>query len=430
MLFICFLETGFIINRIYLLIAPILGLVLPVLKFPILNYTPPLLKTVKLPALKIKDSTQSFNGVTIIDIKPDVIILLWLVGVAFFFYLFIKKLYVLHRIKKSATPTYINKTRVYIIPNSKDCFTFLNTICIGDLLPEDEKQTIFLHENIHKTHRHGWDLVFYELLRVIFWFNPLLYFFQKELKLLHEYIADCIVIKQINKKAYYQKLLSQVFNTSDISFVNTFFNKYSLKNRIIMLQKSNQKPSKIKYLLLIPIISSLIFYSSCTQQSKSVSQNIADLKVALEEGSVTIEDKQALEDLLNNFPPAPPTPANPFEDREFTFETIDKSPVYPGCEGDNEALKKCFSEKIHNLVSDNFDVNLAKKLHLTGKQRITAMFKIDKNGKITNIKVRASHPDLEKETKRVLQLLPKMTPGEFKYQKVGVLYSLPIIFEI
>ena len=55
-------------------------------------------------------------------------------------------------------------------------------------------------------------------------------------------------------------------------------------------------------------------------------------------------------------------------------------------------------------------------------------FTIDENGTVSNIKTRATHPQLEEEAKRVIKLLPQIIPGQQSGRKVGVVYSLPIVF--
>ncbi|HBO29337.1 MAG TPA: energy transducer TonB, partial [Leeuwenhoekiella sp.] len=43
---------------------------------------------------------------------------------------------------------------------------------------------------------------------------------------------------------------------------------------------------------------------------------------------------------------------------------------------------------------------------------------------------RGPHPRLEQEAARVIKLLPQMTPGMQRGKAVGVLYSLPIVFQV
>ena len=119
------------------------------------------------------------------------------------------------------------------------------------------------------------------------------------------------------------------------------------------------------------------------------------------------------------------------EEAEVPFAVIENVPVFPGCEkGDNNAKRKCMSDKIQEFVSKNFNTDLASDLGLSGRQRITVLFKIDKTGAITGVQSRAPHPGLEKEAARVINKLPKMQPGKQRGKAVIVPYSLPIVFVV
>jgi len=119
------------------------------------------------------------------------------------------------------------------------------------------------------------------------------------------------------------------------------------------------------------------------------------------------------------------------EDIEVPFAVIENVPIYPGCEsGNNEAKKKCMSEKIADFVNKKFNTDLAGDLGLSGRQRINVIFKIDKNGDIVGVRARAPHPKLEAEAARVINLLPKMKPGKQRGKAVTVPYSLPILFQV
>lgn len=117
---------------------------------------------------------------------------------------------------------------------------------------------------------------------------------------------------------------------------------------------------------------------------------------------------------------------------DVPFAIIENAPIFPGCESlPKSEQKKCLSDNITDLVNKKFNVDLAADLGLTpGKKRISVIFKIDKNGEVTDIQARAPHPRLEKEAIRVVSLIPKMTPGKQRGRAVGVKYSLPIVFNV
>lgn len=133
----------------------------------------------------------------------------------------------------------------------------------------------------------------------------------------------------------------------------------------------------------------------------------------LNPGDMTLEDK-------------------PVEPEDVIFERIEQVPIYPGCENKktNEDKRKCMSDKITQLIQRKFNTNLGGELGLSGKQVIRTQFKIDKTGHVIDVKVRGTHPDLENEAERVINTIPEMTPGKQRDKNVGVIYTLPIIFEV
>jgi len=117
---------------------------------------------------------------------------------------------------------------------------------------------------------------------------------------------------------------------------------------------------------------------------------------------------------------------------DIPFLVIENVPVFPGCTGNNKELRACFSAKMSKFVSKKFNAELASDIGLEqgSVQRIFVMFKIDKNGNIANIQARAPHKKLQQEAIRVINLLPKMTPGKQRGRAVGVRYGLPIVFKV
>ena len=116
---------------------------------------------------------------------------------------------------------------------------------------------------------------------------------------------------------------------------------------------------------------------------------------------------------------------------EVSFSSVENVPIFPGCEkGNNAKRSKCMSEKISKFVQKRFNTKLAGNLGLSGRQRISVIFKIDKLGDVVGVRARAPHPKLEDEAIRVINLLPKMKPGMQLGKAVIVPYSLPIIFEV
>jgi hypothetical protein len=115
---------------------------------------------------------------------------------------------------------------------------------------------------------------------------------------------------------------------------------------------------------------------------------------------------------------------------EVPFAAIEKAPIFPNCEN-TEDSKLCFQESVQEYVSKKFNTSLANELGLdSGKKKVYVQFTIDKEGNITEVKARGPHQALEEEAIRVIDMLPKMTPGEHNGKKVGVTYTLPITLTV
>ena len=114
------------------------------------------------------------------------------------------------------------------------------------------------------------------------------------------------------------------------------------------------------------------------------------------------------------------------------FAVIEDVPIYPGCEiyEENDKRKSCLAEKVMVFVQQGFNTDLASELGLDGRQRISVQFKIDRNGDVVDVRARAPHPRLEQEAIALVSSLPKMVPGKQRGKPVGVLYALPILFQV
>ena len=114
---------------------------------------------------------------------------------------------------------------------------------------------------------------------------------------------------------------------------------------------------------------------------------------------------------------------------DVPFAAIQNPAIFPGCEKAKDK-KQCFSDKVTRYISKNFNTGLAEELGLSGVQRMAAMFKIDINGKVSEVRVRAANPELQKEFERTLKGLPQMVPASQNGRKVNLLFSLPLVFRV
>ena len=103
-------------------------------------------------------------------------------------------------------------------------------------------------------------------------------------------------------------------------------------------------------------------------------------------------------------------------------------PVFPGCEK-KKNKRKCFQKKMLNHISKNLQYPvIAQKMNIQG--RVYVQFIIDTDGSATGIRSRGPHKTLEREANRIIQKLPKMTPGKHRGKPVRVPFFIPITFKI
>ncbi|MCH4822051.1 M56 family metallopeptidase [Gramella lutea] len=480
-------ETFFNYNRLYLLITPVLAFIIPYLKLQfIVNSVPENARLIIPPSLTTQPELYVQNlPLVIINTEgawePNWWVLSYLTGFIISLGFFGCKYFHLKKLKNSGSSAYENGIRIINVPESKIAYTFFNTIYLGNDLSKKEKQQILSHELVHVKQKHTYDLVFFEFLKVVIWFNPLVYIFQSRIAGVHEYIADHEVVKTVSRKTYFEQLLNSAFNTKDISFTNQFFNQSLIKKRIVMLQKNkSSKLSKFKFLLVVPLMLAMLTYVACSDDQKI--ENITEQSNAENFLTVEIEDfenrtpeekakmKEAFDELANsegytavkiidkkktiiynkNAPDG--TPSITVENNngktsklnsnnsqeglekygdEIPYAVIEKTPAYKGCqEYTGEVRKKCTSTEISSFVNENFDTSLGKKLGLTGINRVIVQFRIDETGEIQDVKARAPHPELEAEAIRVIASIPQMEPGKHNGKLVSVMYSLPIAFKV
>ncbi|MFT5102768.1 MAG: bla regulator protein BlaR1 [Candidatus Latescibacterota bacterium] len=455
-------ETFFQCNRLYLLGTPLLSMVLPFLQFSAIQQAIPKEYSIQLPAVLIGNiSTRlpvvALDGIAISEASSlgfsvfEIIIGIWAIGAVVAIILLTFKLVRLIRLRLQGRLTEVNGIQIRMLKETDIAFSFFNTIFIGEELSEAQMATIVLHERMHVKQLHSLDLLFFELLRVVFWFNPAVYAFQNRMVLLQEYIADANVAKRQDKLSYYQELLAQVFKTESISFINTFFNHSLIKKRITMLQKSKSKKIvQIKYLFLLPLIAGMLLYTACTETPESIENQVSQeyvtggenseiiqrvndlLEAVAKKGNISKEEEDALRS-LNVLTSEEGVNHSDFdtvkEILSLPIGVIEKVPTYPGCTGDNQALRECLSQHISTFVGSEFNTKVGGK-EITGKQRVVVIFKIDITGKASEVRAKAAFPALEKEAVRVVSKLPQMLPGEQDGKAVGVMYSLPIVFEV
>jgi hypothetical protein len=144
-------------------------------------------------------------------------------------------------------------------------FTFFNVLFIEANRVEDlEMETMLVHEQIHRDQVHSIDNIFLEAMAVVFWFNPVMWLFRRDIRAEHEYFADERVLQQGVDPEGYQLMLFKAGTGTSIEFGSYLSNKTSLIKRFNMMTKTRSKPkgSYWRASLFLALMSVIVFLSA------------------------------------------------------------------------------------------------------------------------------------------------------------------------
>jgi TonB family protein len=266
-------------------------------------------------------------------------------------------------------------------------------------------QTIKNHEEVHSQHFHSLDVFWFELLGVICWFNPIAHFLQKEIKLVHEYIADEYAATQLgSKKAYAQVLVSTHFKANNNVLVNNFYNKSILKTRIMMLSKEKSKKSaSLKYGLIVPVFAGLLIFSaSCDTKENEINASELAENEFTTLNDMVVTGYKSVEKKKKKVPLKPDIPA------EFP--------------GGNSAMYKFLASEIRYPPE-------AQRTNTVGK--VMVKFAIHGDGEIGSIEIlEGIGQGCEEEAIRVISKMPKWTPAMKDNEPILSYYTFPVVFQL
>jgi biopolymer transport protein ExbD len=206
-------------------------------------------------------------------------------------------------IKKEATIVKIENQKCALSSRVVSPFSFFNTIFLPlqHSFTAEELKDVVCHEHAHVKGKHSWDIIFLEFANIFLWPSPLIYFYRKALKEIHEYIADAAVIQHTSWTSYSDFLIQQRNRVFQHTLSSPLI--YStLKKRMIMMsqQKSNGK-SNLKYFGILPLLMILMTIISCREQT-SGSLLVNDDAVSPREKVDTISINAQHQYKMNGYP--------------------------------------------------------------------------------------------------------------------------------
>jgi len=272
-------------------------------------------------------------------------------------------------------------------------YSFFNHIVVGTRgLNDDEVRCILAHESLHVRQGHSVDLLFARLLCCLMWFNPFAWLIMREIRAVHEFLADAASIGACGREDYLHLLYRQATGTGYGHITNNF-KSINLKKRIIMMNKSKTRFGAWKALTALPV-AAVLMVVGC----KPATVEKADTKEAQMDEATVVEDDTIYETLVH---------------------PVEVDPEFPG---GNEALYKYLAQNIKYPEK-------AKADKIEG--RVVVGFVIEKDGSISNAEVRRSvNVEMDAEALRVINAMPKWQPGTMEGKPVRVHYNIPITFKL
>ena len=167
--------------------------------------------------------------------------------------------------------------RVLGEPDGNLPFSFLRSVFVNpEVFTESELRQVLRHERTHIRQRHTWDLLFMEAVRVLQWFNPVIYLYTSELSSVHEYLADEAVLSCGTSRRDYLELLYKQLCVGKFVPVGNSFRHLLTKKRILMMSQPVKRRVSAWWLLaLVPITAGLLLVN-CHPKTEEAADELVE----------------------------------------------------------------------------------------------------------------------------------------------------------
>jgi len=379
-------EKMFRFNRAYLLASLVFSFVIPLQLISFEAGYSAKIGLIQLNELVLQNSNKKLSSISINDFLSVLLVVVYGCVVTLLTARFFWNLYSFSTKIKRNEVQFIHGEKIVLLEEPVLPHSFWKSIFINKNEFEKGKipSELIAHEKAHLGQKHTLDLIFIEILQIVFWFNPLLILYKKAIKLNHEFLADEAVNKQFGSVKSYQTLLLDFASHKNTISLASNINYLITKKRLLMMTK---KESPIKIVLKVCSVGLVYALLLFVFSAKTIAQS-----------GLSLKDK-------NDF--------------KISYDTTTVTePDFPGG-----------MEEFYKFIGKNFKVPAeASKDNITGK--IYMGFTIEKDGSLSQIKI---EKDLGKglgdEALRVLKLSPKWIPASEQGKPVSVYYQLPITIQ-
>jgi len=279
-------ETFFNSNRWFLLAGLITASLLP-----FLVYT----KTIWINASPILNQNLSGTNFVVIPAKESfeiswnmVFIGIYILGVLSLLAKFAFDFYSLNSIIKGTKIKQQADFKFIDVNENIAPFSYFEYIVYNSsMFTDSELESIIEHEKVHSDQNHTVDVLISRAFCILFWFNPIIWFYKKAIVQNLEFIADKEAAQKLaDKKAYQYTLLKITTHESCVAITNHFYQSL-IKKRIVMLNKNQSKRrNSWKYYTIIPALVAFVLVFQVKviakekqQETKNLSQKVDAIDV-------------------------------------------------------------------------------------------------------------------------------------------------------
>lgn len=285
--------------------------------------------------------------------------------------------------------------------------SFFNYIMLSSFDSTDlDNQLILLHESVHCRQKHTWDLILVQLLKILLWFNPFIFIYERLVKEVHEFEADHFVTR-FHSELTYSKLLLRLVTKNNTNDLVHSFNQFQTKKRILMMTQTNTKPiQKVRFILTLPLL--ILFISAFSYpNTKNLESEFLD-NLVIPNPAESASDTTSM--IINK------------ATGKDGKEVYDLTEIQPSPAGGMDGWIKYLSESLQYPEE-------AKKQGIEGT--VVLAFIINSDGTISDIEtLRGIGGGCDEEAKRVIQNAPKWTPAQLGGKTVNCRMRLPIRFKM
>ncbi|HEV2353257.1 MAG TPA: M56 family metallopeptidase, partial [Puia sp.] len=248
-------------NRFYLLGSSVVPLLLPLVRLrlpaavPLIDRAPVLVLHAIAPgSWNEGDGVVSAvnHSVTMHGYSADLIIAVYGLTVLFAALTLLRQLWCIRRLQRRYPPEKMGPVNLYMTREPGTPFAFLNGLFWNEEIDMDSERgrQIFLHEWWHIRGRHTLDLLWLRLTMVFFWMNPFFYLTYREIRTIHEYLADQFAVAGGDRFEYAELVVWRAVSNRSHSLLHPFFQS-SIKRRITMLTRfQSSRPGYISRMMV------------------------------------------------------------------------------------------------------------------------------------------------------------------------------------